>query len=164
MSHVSTAVVADVPILIILSIGDYVDSAIWSAAEPCMGVISACIPSLRPLVSLVFRGTVRGHDVTKATKSAQATTSSGSSRMMWPSRTRDEEREGQFTRLEDGINEGKRPQWGHDVSVHGGKKAGRGAEDEISLEEMNVPDGAIKVKDEIVVTSSNWLDYKDKVY
>ncbi|MDI1490806.1 MAG: hypothetical protein OHK93_002010 [Ramalina farinacea] len=35
---------------------NYVDSAIWSAAEPCMGVISACIPSLHPLVKRALGG------------------------------------------------------------------------------------------------------------
>lgn len=48
--------------------------------------------------------------------------------------------------------------------MRGGKVVGRGREDEISLEEMNVPAGGIRVKDEVVVTSSDWLEYKDKVF
>ena len=36
-------------------------------------------------------------------------------------------------------------------------------EDNIGLEEMDVPDGGIKVKNEVVVTTHAWL-YKDKVF
>lgn len=77
-------------------------------------------------------------------------------------------REGYFERLEDPVDGdgggGGRPQWGHETLVRGGKVGGRGVEDEISLEEMNVPAGGIRVKDEVVVTSSDWLEYKDKVF
>ena len=78
-------------------------------------------------------------------------------------------REGYFERLEDlpdggGGGGGGRTQWGHETNVRGGKVGGRGLEDEISLEEMNVPAGGIRVKDEVVVTSSDWLEYKDKVF
>lgn len=84
-------------------------------------------------------------------------------------------REGYFERLEDPLDGdggggggsgsgGGRTQWGHETLVRGGKVGGRGVEDEISLEEMNVPAGGIRVKDEVVVTSSDWLEYKDKVF
>ena len=35
---------------------------------------------------------------------------------------------------------------------------------DISLAEMNVPAGGIRVKDEVVVTSSDWIPYKHEVY
>lgn len=147
------------------SIGNYVNSAIWSAAEPSMGVISACIPSLRPLVSLLTRGTTRGVGVSKTTKTSAQDASSGVSRMVWRSpRIGDDGRDGYFERLDDSTEAGNRPQWGHETNVRGGKVAGRGAEDEISLEEMNVPAGGIRVKDEVRITSSDWLEYKDKVF
>lgn len=78
--------------------------------------------------------------------------------MVWRSRN-DDEREGPFTRLED---EG-RGQWGREIEVRGGKVR-RGRVDEISLEEMDVPVGGIRVKDEVVITSSDWIEYKDKVF
>lgn len=144
---------------------NYVNSAIWSAAEPSMGVISACIPSLRPLVSLLTRGTTRGVGVSKTTKTSAQDASSGVSRMVWRSpRIGEDGRDGYFERLDDSTEAGNRPQWGHETNVRGGKVAGRGAEDEISLEEMNVPAGGIRVKDEVRITSSDWLEYKDKVF
>ncbi len=139
-----------------------------------MGVISACIPSLRPLISLLTRGTTRGVGVSKTATSAKAQdTSSVASRMVWRSpRIGEDGRDGYFERLEDpseavspGGGGGDRPQYfRHETNVRGGKVGGRGKEDEISLEEMNVPAGGIRVKDEVVVTSSDWLEYKDKVF
>ena len=127
-----------------------------------MGVISACIPSLRPLVSLITRGTTRGIGVSKTGKSSFQDISSGASRMV--RRSYEDGREGYFERLEDPNESGHRPQWGHETNVRGGMVGGRGAVDEVSLEEMNVPVGGIRVKDEVVVTSSDWLEYKDKVF
>lgn len=153
------------------NLGNYVNSAIWSAAEPSMGVISACIPSLRPLISLLTRGTTRAVGASRTTKSSAAVkssaqnASSAASRTVWRSpRIGEDAREGYFERLEDPAEAGGRPQWGHETSVRGGRVVGRGAEDEISLEEMNTPAGGIRVKDEVVITSSDWLEYKDKVF
>lgn len=145
-----------------------------------MGVISACIPSLRPLVSLLTRGTTRGVGASKTTnksksKGSAQDTSSGALSMVWRSpRIGEDAREGYFERLEDssegggngnGNGNGDRPRFfRHETNVRGGKVGGRGGEDEISLEEMNVPVGGIRVKDEVRVTSSDWLEYKDKVF
>ncbi|KAL2058653.1 hypothetical protein ABVK25_001381 [Lepraria finkii] len=144
---------------------NYVNAAIWSAAEPSMGVIAACIPSLRPLVAFLWRGSHKGRTLFSK-KSAQATTSSGSSRMVWPTRNHGEDLVGGFTRLE----EGRRPRdqcqdrWGHDVNVHGGKNNGAANEEEdVSMEELNPTDTGIRVKSEVTVTSIAW-DYKDKVF
>lgn len=132
-----------------------------------MGVIAACIPSLRPLVALLWKGTYRGPTMPSSGKgSEQATTSasSGSSRMIWPVRTKEDvQPAGGFTRLEDPINPGKRDRWGHETEARGGKPGGGTASDEISLEEMNAGDGRIKVKEEVTVTSYAW-DYKDRLY
>ncbi|KAL8749767.1 MAG: hypothetical protein Q9184_006674 [Pyrenodesmia sp. 2 TL-2023] len=54
--------------------------------------------------------------------------------------------------------------WHRDVTVRGGKDIERGSADDISLEEANVPFGQIRVKDEVVITSTDWLEYKDRVY
>ncbi len=105
---------------------------------------------------MVFKGKPGGP--TMAPKSAQATTSSGSSRMIWPVRTNVEEPAGGFTRLEDGQD-----RWGHNANIHGGKNKGQTGEDEINLGEMNVPNRGIKVKNVITVTSEAW-DYKDRIY
>lgn len=151
---------------------NYVNSAIWSAAEPCMGVIASCIPSLRPLLSLLLRGTTRATG-TLHSKSAQNTSSSHS---MFSKRDRqgDEidlvptpsgERES-FARLGDEERGVGSSRWGHEVEVKGGKeKKSVGfsqQEDESSLEEI-IPQGGIKVKSEVVVTSSEW-EWKDRLY
>ena len=124
-----------------------------------MGVISACLPSLRPLVSLLLRGTVKALGSTKTDNIKSL--SSSSSQGVWSSRMRDDEQDAPFVRLEEGTRP-KRP-GRYDVSA-AGPKARRAAGDDISLEEINVPDGMIRVKDEVTVTSSDWIDYKDKVY
>ncbi|KAK4697608.1 hypothetical protein P7C71_g486, partial [Lecanoromycetidae sp. Uapishka_2] len=97
---------------------------------------------------------------TMVSKSAQATTSSGSSRMMWPVRTHGEEPVGGFTRLEDAQD-----RWGHKANIRGGKVKNRTGEDDISLEEMGSPNNGkgIRVKNEITITSEAW-DYKDRLY
>ena len=165
MSHVCTTIL-DLLGLAKSVIGNYVNSAIWSAAEPSMGVVSACIPSLRPLVSLIARGTTRGIGVIKTAKSSAHDTSSGASRMVWrsPRLGNGDEHEGQFEHLEDATEAGNRLQWGHETNVRGGKVAGRGAEDEVSLEELNLPVGEIRVMDEVVITSTDWWEYKDNVF
>ena len=122
-----------------------------------MGVISACIPSLRPLVSILFHGTTRAIGGTKiGGKSRAQDASSGSSRT-WRSRSDADE----FSRLDEPTE--TRGQWGHDATVHGGKTSVVAGSD-ISLAEMNVPAGGIRVKDEVVVSSSDWIPYKHEVY
>ena len=143
--------------------GNYTDSAIWSAAEPCMGVISACLTTLRPLISILTRGTSRAIGsgrLSTVHKSSAQDNSSASSRMnmAWRSRSDDNT----FNRLED-PTETTRPKWGHETHVRGGKAKNPRASD-ISLAEMNVPEGGIRVKDEVLVTSSDWLDYKHEVF
>lgn len=77
---------------------------------------------------------------------------------------KDDDRERNFQPLDEPIDRNKR-QWGHEFAVRGGQPiGGRGTADGISLEEMNVPAGGIRVKKEVVVTSSDWLDYKDRVF
>ena len=139
---------------------NYVNAAIWSAAEPAMGVIAACIPAMRPLFALIWRGS--HHGPTMTSKGAQPTTSSTSSRTTWPAiGSKDgSETAGGFTRLEEPAGRG----WGHNTNIHGGQREGRGSNgDNISLEELNVPHGGIKVKNEVVITTQAW-EYKDKLF
>lgn len=150
---------------------NYVDAAIWSAAEPCMGVVAACLPSLRPLLAVVIRGTHRGPTI--HSKSAQKTISTNSSRIMWSRRDTDgdemDHMDNQgFTRLED--QSSSSPRWGHDVHAKGGREKRKKSipgnmtqeEDQISLEEM-VPQKGIKVKTEVTITTSGW-EYKDRIF
>lgn len=111
--------------------GNYVNASIWSVTEPCMGVISACIPSLRPLVSMLIGGTTRGLGHSNFVKKSTQDSSSSSSRVAWRRRAEDD-KDGRFQRLAD---DGHRAQqWGHDVEVRGGKSpAERGMEDGMNI-------------------------------
>ncbi|KAL8809813.1 MAG: hypothetical protein Q9200_003099 [Gallowayella weberi] len=117
--------------------------------------IKICI--LRPLVALITRGTHRAPK--KGGANAQGTNSSGSSRIVWRRRDSSQSKAGQFSRLDDPT-----PPWGRHVIIKGGRDTEHGSDEDISLQEINVPPGQIKVKEEIVVTSTDWLEYKDRVY
>ena len=80
---------------------------------------------------------------------------------MRTSKARDDERDAPLVGLEENA---RQKQAGRYVVSAAGPKDRRVAGDEISLEEINVPDGMIRVKDEVTVTSSDWIDYKDKVF
>ncbi len=129
-------------------------------------VIAACVPSLRPLAATVWRGTHRAPTVmSKSSKTAQATSSSASSRMIWPVRGNQDETNpaGGFTRLEDPISVVGKDRWGRDVNVQGGKDRGAARADETNLVEMDASHRGIRVKREITIVSEAW-DYKDRLY
>lgn len=54
------------------------------------------------------------------------------------------------------INE---PAWGHNVHVDGPKRG-----DKISLEEMGSPSRDIRVKTEVILISTQRLEYRDQLY
>ncbi|KAI4201783.1 MAG: hypothetical protein LQ346_002094 [Caloplaca aetnensis] len=151
---------------------NYVNSAIWTAAEPCMGVVSACLPSLRPLVTLRLKGTAPGIQNRSTTDRSGSYGSSktvwrNSTKTLWRNSTKSRENsEGggrHFQRLDDPLT--KHSRWHRDVTVRGGKDIERGSSGEdISLRDMDVPSGQIRVKEEVVITSTDWLDYQDRVY
>lgn len=99
-------------------------------------VIAACIPSLRPLTAVIQRGTHRAPPVApKISKTAQATSSNASSRMIWPVRGNQDEANpaGPFTRLDDPNSTIDQERWGRNVKVQGGMNTGTD-EDGIRLE------------------------------
>ena len=123
-----------------------------------MGVVSACLPSLRPLAILIVSGSHQGPPV----QSAQATGSSTCTRMM--SRSNNGNEEGTFTRLEEPANDSNIP-WGNNVWVRGGRNNQKGSlADNISMEEMNIPPDGIKVKTEVILVTSDRFDYHDRLY
>ncbi|KAL9124691.1 MAG: hypothetical protein Q9217_006001 [Psora testacea] len=113
-----------------------------------MGVISACIPSIRPLVSILFRNTVHVFRVGEYGSGNKVSTSSHLSQSIWQSRAGESDIDN-VSKLKDSICDPNSQKWGHEVEVSGGRRGGRGAEDEISLEAMNVPQGVIQVKNEV---------------
>ncbi|KAI4095728.1 MAG: hypothetical protein LQ344_001445 [Seirophora lacunosa] len=133
-----------------------------------------CAGFLRPLAALIARGThrVRSKSVDAVTSSSSNT----SSKAIWKKRKGSGDRHhgegGHFLRIGDPFARQHPTRWARHVSVRGGKDVERGSAgdgsvvggDDTSLQEMNVPEGQIKIKEEIVITRSDWLEYNDRVY
>lgn len=128
--------------------------AIWTAAEPSLGIVSACIPSLRPLVTYVISGTHRGPimDSVKTSSTVLSPTT-------WRTSESTEPR-GAFIQLDGSTNEIESA-WGHRVSVHGGHTGGKSAD---SIEEVEIPIEGITVKTEIMLLTSDRLNYNDRLF
>lgn len=145
-------------------IGNYVNAGIWTATEPSMGVVSACLPSMRPLFKKIFSGDYHGPTFrNRNTNSAQAYGSGTSSRHIMSRNKGDQGDLRSFTPLEEPVKKPSAP-WGHNVLVHGGRIQRPGGEDQISLEEMQTPSKSIKVKTEVTLISSQRLEYRDQLF
>ena len=120
--------------------GNYIDASIWSALEPAMAVVCCCIPSLRPLFSIIAQATRK----VKVGSYSKSTWTSGNSY------------DGGFNHLEEQLDAGS---FGHDVSVRGGELVGRN----LNSESHELPQGGIQVKQEVDVTSYR-IDYQDHLF
>lgn len=142
--------------------GNYVNAGIWTAVEPSMGVVSACLPSLRPLFKKIFSGTHQGPTLFSRTTGKSAQLSSSETRfsqLKWKLHQAGEQDMSNFTRLEErSINE-LEPAWGHNVRVAGG-----GSDGNISLDETGLPSKQIRVKTEVTLISRHRLEYQDQLY
>jgi hypothetical protein len=144
--------------------GNYVNAGIWTATEPTMGVVSACLPSLRPLFKRLVSNTYKGpYFGSSRNKSAQNYGSGNSSRYMWSSNKGEDGDLRSFTRLEERPDETSTA-WGHTIHVHGGRNKRGSPEDQVSLEEMQTPSRRIKVKTEVTLTSTERLEYRDQLF
>lgn len=121
-----------------------------------MGVVSACIPSLRPLVTLIIRGTHRGQSL----DSMQTGSTIAPSQPIWRT-NKANEIDRNFIRLEESLTEPVKT-IGHNVSIYGGCSGGKNSGNE--TEETDVPLEGIQVKTEITLISSDRLDYDDRLY
>ena len=102
--------------------------------------------------------------MSKTSQTAQAISSSASSRVIWPVRDPGKTNPaGGFTRLEDPVSTGNTDRWGRKLNVHGGNTRGRTGAEKIGLEEINASHKGIRVKNEITIVSEPW-DYKDRLY
>ncbi|KAL9063138.1 MAG: hypothetical protein Q9161_009620 [Pseudevernia consocians] len=118
------------------SLGSFVHPAIWTAAEPSIGVVSACIPSLRPL----FTKLIWGRSYRPAMLSGSH---SGSSR--------------RFERLDDSFNGNK---WTNNVVIK------RDDDEEYEIGERGgksfVPENGIRVRTTVTVTEG--VDWQDDLF
>ena len=129
-----------------------------------MGVVSACLPSLRPLAKRLVSNTYKGPSF-KSTrnKSVQEYGSGNSSRHMWSRSKGEESGFRSFTRLEEGAEDNSAT-WGHTIQVHGGRTKNGSPTDQVSLEEMQTPSRRIKVKTEVTLISTERLEYRDQLF
>ena len=133
-------------------LGNYINAGIWSALEPNMAVVCACIPSLRPLVTIVTQG-VFNHPLVRSTLKSSG---GASSKRTWGS-SKGKSSDGTFSHYDE--VDDLQP-LGHDVSVRGGR-----GEDGQSIDNtMDMPQHGIKVMTEVQVSTTDRLDYNDRLY
>ena len=119
-----------------------------------MAVICACIPSLRPLVSVAGKGFANAPLVGRSLHSNGGT----SSRRMWESgKSKSRPSDGTFSQLDE--PDDLRP-LGHDVSVRGG----RVNESHPDIEAIELPQAGINVRTEITLSTSDRLHYNDRLF
>ena len=133
-------------------VGNYVDACIWSSLEPNMAVVCACIPSLRPLLTILAQS-VFNHPLIKSTLQSASSTSS---KRIWRS-SKNKTSDGTFSQLED--REDLRP-LGYDASVHGGRLTSN----QQAEEAIEIPSNGIQVQTEVTLTTSDRLYYNDRLY
>ncbi|MCJ1342616.1 hypothetical protein MMC31_000802 [Peltigera leucophlebia] len=133
---------------------NFVKPAIWTAAEPSLGIVSACIPSLRPLVTYVISGTHRG-----PTMESVKTSSTALNPTTWRTSESTEAR-GAFIQLDESTNEIESA-WGHSVFVHGGHPGSKNGD---NIDEVEIPIEGITVKTEITLMTSDRLNYNDRLF
>lgn len=137
---------------LITLVGNYIDAGIWSGLEPNMAVICACIPSLRPLVSVAGQRFADAPFITQKTHS----TGASSSRRTWES-AKSRPSNGTFSQLDE--PDDLRP-LGHDVSVRGG----RVDESQADVEAIELPQQGINVRTEVILSTSDRLYYNDRLF
>ncbi|KAI4087470.1 MAG: hypothetical protein LQ344_006759 [Seirophora lacunosa] len=126
---------------------NYINAGIWTVAEPSVAVICACLPSLRPLFPTAYSAMYR------IPRKLPASHSSASGKWIKGRGSKGNKNGEEFSRLDEWVDQ-SRPM-GHDVSVRGG-----GGEVEMG----EVPREGIQVKTEVVLVSSERLEYEDRLF
>ena len=121
-----------------------------------MAVICACIPSLRPLVSVAGKGFANAPLVGKSLRSTLNSAGGTSSRRRWES-SKNRPSDGNFSQLDE--TDDLRP-LGHDVSVRGG----RVNESQPEIQGIEMPQAGIKVRTEVTLSTSDRLHYNDRLF
>lgn len=138
----------------------YVPIAIWTAAEPSIAVVSACLPSLRPLfVRVVWGGAHRPKPPTYPSTSRYGSNSLRKSPYG----------DGSFNRLQESDRSGNHgsPWTNHNVNVYGGRRSGDAESDEFELgnqAHFETPMNRIRAKTTVVLTISERVDFQDDLF
>lgn len=125
-----------------------------------MGVVSACLPSLRPLFKQIIHGTYHGPSFRSRSGKEQGFSVAASSKdVISDARHAADElrslscKEGQEAAYEDF--------WGHNVYIHGGRKLNPRA---VGDDENQLPKKRIKVRTEVTLISTERLEYRDQLF
>ncbi|MDI1486527.1 MAG: hypothetical protein OHK93_005758 [Ramalina farinacea] len=143
---------------------------LWSAVEPCAGIVGACVPSLRPLCSVGLRRVRRMRSPTLVAGSSKGgRLDSGAAMMPWVL----QDVESGNTPDEDNRN----GMGGKEICVFNTlctvpsamrraqeKPSAVDGETQIKVEEVEIPWGGIKVKTEIRWSVQERYDYDDRLY
>lgn len=134
---------------------NYVNAGTWSELEPCMAVVCACIPSLRPLYTTITQG-IFNHPLGQGTLHVAG--SSPSKRLWGSSKGKSGDRT--FSQLEEPEDSRPLGECAYGASV----RAGRVNSTQQEEETMELPDNRINVQTEVTLTTSDSLDYNDRLY
>ena len=139
-------------------IGYYVPVAIWTSAEPSIAVVSACLPSLRPLfVRVIWGGTHR----------PKANAYPSSSSRLAANSLRHADDSSSYNRLQEPDLSGTAPWSKHNVKVYGGRRQGDEESDEVELggaTPLETPMNRIRMKTTVVLTTSDRVDFQDDLF
>ena len=155
--------------------------AVWTAAEPSAAVISACLPSLRPLfVRGIFRGCTR-----RSYKPSSSSTSSHNRNLLHSPLGHNEKSRAHFRRLQDsrirdqsqqlsGANEveiqarkgRENYDWAgqEEYDLGEARGASRKNRPESTIVDSEVPAGRIRARTEVVISISERVDWKDDLF
>ncbi|KAL8687901.1 MAG: hypothetical protein Q9224_005020 [Gallowayella concinna] len=137
---------------------NYVPAATWSAAEPSISVVSACLPSLRPLFVRLVWGSTHAPKPSPPPPHTRSLPSWSRSKSVGASGT-----QGSFNRLQELESDGSRSTWRQNsVAVIGGKTQKGFEEEEEGMED--VPWNRIRAKTHVVVSISERVDWQDDLF
>ncbi|KAL8929169.1 MAG: hypothetical protein Q9172_000605 [Xanthocarpia lactea] len=136
-----------------------VNGGIWAITEPSVGVMCACLPSLRPLFTVASQ--VLKVDTFKTLLPSSHGSKLGRGWTLWADKHGNSE-DSEMTCIPSWTgstsSETNKP-LGHDVNVHGGADVEVGEDAKAAP-----PEGEIRVKTEVVLVSSKRLDYQDRIF
>lgn len=139
---------ASVPILHLPALlskipGNYVNAAVWTCAEPAMGIVSACLPSVHPLLKMAIGATARRRSRLASKRARKGRGQQG------------------FHQLQDVQEFGDR--YGHSVHISSSNSVGE-SEQAASSGQIELQTSQIRVKTEVTLTSTNNIDYKEELF
>ena len=125
-----------------------------------MGVVSACLPSLRPLFKQLIHGTYHGPNFRSRSGKEQGFSVAASSKdvKIDAKHAADELRS---LSCKEGQEADHDELWGHNVYIHGGRSLNASV---VGDDENQLPKERIKVKTEVTLISTERLEYRDQLF